>query len=96
MTFPHTATIQASTLANGKYTYATTGTTKCFLQPINDEAYPTLGVAYGKGFKCYLPISSTVAEKMRLVINGTTYGVKGIKSHDYGRIAHKQALLEAL
>ena len=96
MLFPHSATVQASTKVGTNYTYVDTGSTICFLQPLSDQETQLYGMTFGKGFNCYLPFTSVVADKMRLIIDGVTYGVKGIKTYTFGSLKHKRALLEAL
>lgn len=96
MNFPHTATIQASIKAGTKYTYADAGTTRCFLQPLSDEETQLFGMAFSKSFRCYIPFATEVTESMRLIIDGDTYGVRGVRTHNYGSLAHKRAILERL
>jgi hypothetical protein len=94
--FPHTATVQRSTKTGTKYTYGDSGSTRCFLQPIDDEAAQLYGITFGKGWFCYLPYDSDVEVADRLLIDGTTYGVKGFRFHKYGNLKHKRASLEQI
>lgn len=94
MHFPHTATIQAMTKTGTKYEFGTTGTTECFLQPLDPEYSAKVGIDMTKGFACYVPITSEIAEKSRLVIDGDTYGVSGELPRPYGNIAHRKLILE--
>lgn len=94
MTFPHTATIQGLVEVGGISTYTTTGTTKCFLQPIDAEETLIQGMTFSKSFKCYLPRTAGVKEKQRLVIDAETYSVVGIMDNNYGSIPHYKAILE--
>ncbi len=94
MTYPHTAAILRTVKVGTKYTYAQIGVGVCFLQPLDSEMAQAYGVTMTKGFSCYLPILSDVLEKDRLIIDGTTYGVKGMRTHNYGGLKHKRAILE--
>lgn len=94
MTFPHTATIQEMTKVGTQYTFADSGTTPCFLQPLSSEMAQSYGIQSTKAHACFLPVDADVAEKKRLVIDGVTYGVKGVRTHNYGSIPHKRAILE--
>lgn len=94
MNFPHTATIQASTKVGTIYTFADVGTTECFVQPLDTEYAQSTAGNFTKAAQCFLPLSADVSEKMRLVIDGVTYGVSGVRTHDYGNLAHKRAILE--
>lgn len=96
MNFPHTATIQTLVQAGTKFTYTTGTTTECFLQPLDTQSATDYSITLTKGFACYLPFASTVAEKQRLIIDGTTYSVRGVRTHNYGRLKHKKAILELL
>lgn len=96
MNYPHTATILENQKSGTIYTYAENGTTQCFLQPLDAEAAQLYGVTFGKAFNCYLPFTAEVQERTRLQIDGDTYGVKGIKSYNYGTLQHKRATLELL
>jgi hypothetical protein len=96
MNFPHTATISRSIKTGTKYNYADDGTVKCFLQPIDSEEVELYGATFGKASICYLPSTSDVSESDRLVIGGITYGVKGVRHHNYGNLKHKRAIVEAL
>ena len=96
MTFPHVATIRRMTESGDKFTYEDSGSTMCFLQPASQEMAESFALTFTKGSIVYLPLDSDVHEKDRLVINGVTYGVKGVKTHDYGSIAHKKAGVESL
>lgn len=94
MTFPHTATIMRTVETGGKYVYTASGTTPCFLQPLDEESTQSYGITFMKGSRCYLPIASDVVEGDRLTINGTEYGVKGVRIHQYSTLRHKRAILE--
>lgn len=96
MRFPHTATIQRLTNSSGKYVYANNGSVKCFLQPADQIATEQFGLTLTRGSVIYLPLGSGVKEKDRLVVNGSTYGVKGVKVHNYGGLAHEKAGVDAL
>lgn len=96
MTFPHSATIQRMTAIGTKFVYGTTGVTPCFLQPISAEVAQSYGLVVGKGSVAYLPSYAAVVDKDRLIIDGTTYGVKGVQHHQYGNLEHKKAVLEAI
>lgn len=96
MTYPHTATIHRKAKVGTKYTFATLASTSCFLQPLDDEKSQLYGIAFSKSFKCYLPDGTDIAEGDRMLINGDTYGVKGVSAFNYGSIAHGRATLEML
>jgi hypothetical protein len=94
MTYPHTATVVRQVKSGTKYTYQDVDETHCFLQPLSNEETLTFGITATQAYQCYLPIDSGVKDKDRLKIDGDTYGVKGVKSHKYGRLTHKRAILE--
>lgn len=94
MHFPHTATIQAMTKVGTKYTFAGATTTPCFLQPLDSEYATSVGIDMTKAFSCFIPLATAVAEKQRLIIDGETYGVTGVRTHNYGNLAHKRLILE--
>lgn len=96
MTFPHTATIQRQTEASGKYTYGNSGTTQCFLQPLDNEESVTFGITFSQSFQCYIPHATDVTDHDRLIIDGDKYGVRGIRFHGYGDLKHKRLILERL
>lgn len=96
MTYPHTATLQRKSRSNGKYEFADNGSTECFLQPLDDQASQIVGITFGKGSRCYVPLSTDIQEGDRMTINGIVYGVKGYAEHNYGDLAHKRVLLEQL
>lgn len=94
MKFPHSATIQHNLKVGTQYTWTSVSSTPCLVQPLSDEATALYGLTFGKAFTCFLPFTVDVTERMRLVINGTTYGVKGLPVYDYGLNKHKKATLE--
>lgn len=96
MNFPHTATISRMGADGDGYTYSSTGTTSCFLQPLDTEETQLFGMAFGKASVCYLPFTADVQTSDKLVIDGHTYGVKGVRSHNYGNLKHQRAILERL
>lgn len=94
MTFPHSATIKRTTKEGTKYTFATLGTATCFLQPLDVESAQALGISFSQSSKLYLPISTDISSGDRVVIDGITYGVKGVQKLGYGSLEHKKAILE--
>lgn len=97
MRFPHTATVQRLQETGGKFEYSNVSTVKAFLQPVSQEDAELFSLTFTKGSVVFLPINSGVKEKDRLVINGATYGIKGIISRAYGsRLNHDKAGVERL
>lgn len=96
MTFPHTAAIHRMTEAGGKYTFGLSSSSKCFLQPLDAEKSQAYGITFSKGYHCYLPLTADITEKDRLIIDSVTYGVKGVRQHNYGTLSHIRATLERL
>lgn len=96
MRYPHTATIKALTPVGTKSEYITSGTTECFLQPLDPESSTLYSIVLSKAFACYLPITTTLPEKGRLEISGATYSIKGRQIRDYGTLAHTKTILELL
>lgn len=94
MNYPHTAAILRTVKVGTKYTYAQAGVSVCFLQPLDSEMSIAYGVTMTKGFSCYIPLNADILEKDRLIIDGITYGVKGMRTHNYGSLKHKRAILE--
>lgn len=96
MNFPHTASIQRTQASGGKYLFTTIGASICFLQPLSPDESQVYGLTFSKSAACYFPISIDVADGDRLIINGTTYGVRGVMSRVYGSVRHKKAIVEAV
>jgi hypothetical protein len=96
MTFPHTATIRRSTKDGTKYTYSDAGTTQCFLQPLSPEDSQLFGITWSKASVCYIPYETEIQDSDRLVKDGVTYGIRGVKSHNYGSLKHKRLALEEM
>lgn len=94
MRYPHTATIQRMSEVSGKYVYSDVGTTVCFKQPIDDTSAQLFGITFTKGSVAYLPVDADVEAKDNLVIDGVTYGVRGVSVRDYGTLNHRKAILE--
>lgn len=94
MRFPHTASIQRLVTTGDQHLFQASGSSACFLQPLSRVASQAEGISFGKGFNCYLPVNADVMEGDRLVINGVTYGVRGLTTWSYGKLAHKIAMLE--
>lgn len=94
MNFPHMATISRMTQSGTKFVYQTVGTSKCFLQPADQESSELFALTYAKGSVVYFPYSTDIKEKDRVTILGNTYGVKGIQPRDYGGLPHKKAGVE--
>lgn len=94
MTFPHSATIQRLVAEGSKSTFTELGTSECFLQPLSSEYSNIYGITFGKGFSCFMPYSTDVAEGDRVVIDSNGYGVQGVRDHNYGNLAHKRLFLE--
>ena len=49
-----------------------------------------------KAHVCYFPLDTDIKEKDRAVISAKKYSVKGVRSHEYGGLAHKRAILELI
>lgn len=96
MTFPHSGRLQTLVKSNGMYDFTNGDTVDCFLQPITGEEAQLFGIVFSKGFVCFVPYETTITEKMQIVIDDVTYGVKGVKVHNYGSIKHKKAILEKI
>lgn len=94
MRFPHVATVRRQYKLGTKYTYSDLGSAPCFLQQLDADKSQLYGMTFGKSFVCYLPITADVLDSDRVVINGITYGVMGIKSEPYGSLQHKKAMVE--
>lgn len=94
MNYPHTATVQRKTKSGTSYTFGSVGTVLCFLQPIDEESAQAFGITFTKGSRCYLPYDADVLTGDRLTVDGTTYGVAGIRKHNYGNLKHQRAVLE--
>lgn len=94
MTYPHTATIQRTAKVGTMYSFAEVGTTNCFLQPLDSVAAESYGIQFVKGSSCYVPYTTDVRVGDRLIIDGGTYGVKGMRSHSYGTLTHRKLALE--
>lgn len=94
MNFPHTGTVQRSTQVGSKYIYGDAGSISCFLQPIDAESAQLYGITWAKGSTLYIPIAADLKEGDRIVIDSITYGVRGMKKHNYGNLKHGKAVLE--
>lgn len=94
MTFPHSATIRRTTKTGTKYTYGDSGETECFLQPLSPEESQLYGIVFSKSSVCYIPFEVEVEPGDRLVVNGTTYSIRGTRNHNYGSLKHKRLVLE--
>lgn len=96
MKFFHSGTIKRLKTLEGKSTFIPHGSTACFLQPIDAETAELYALTYAKGCVIYLPYDADLIASDRITILGDEYGVKGVKAHVYGSIAHKKAVLELL
>lgn len=94
MTYPHTATTERLVVSGNKHIYQSLGTSKCFLQPLDNESADLLNYTYSKGSYCYMPITTDILMSDRVTVNGTVFTVKGVKILAYGSLAHKRVLLE--
>lgn len=94
MNFPHVGVIRRSIKTGTKYLYGDFATTQCFLQPLDTTTAVAYGITFSKAFAAYTPLASDIKEGDELVIAGTTYGVAGVREHNYGSLTHKKAMLE--
>lgn len=95
MNYPHTATIRRLVDgANGQSSYADNLTSKCFIQPLDNESSELLNMAFAKGSWGYFPFGTDIKAKDEVVWKTVKYGVRGVKEHDYGNLTHKRVLLE--
>ena len=96
MKFPHMASVERMVTTGSKYIYGALGSTKCFVQPIDAETAELYAVTFTKSSVAFLPIDADVKTSDRMIVSGTTYGVKGVMSRPYGSLKHKKAILEQL
>ena len=79
MTFMHTGTIRRASMVNDRSSFADLVTTKAFLQPIDNQTAELLNMEFGQGYYVYLPYGTNIKQGDRIIIEGDTYGVKGVK-----------------
>jgi len=94
MNFPHTATIRRSSQVGQQFIYNNVGTSKCFIQPLDNETSELMNLTYTQGYWGYFPYGTDIKEKDEIVWDNARYGVKGVKKHNYGNLKHYKILLE--
>ena len=93
MWFYKTATVRRLNSTSGDY--ADHHTIKIFFQPSALELREADDM-FSKRFVGYVDRDVDIQETDRIVINNKTYKVAGVSTYDYGRLMHKEVILEKL
>jgi len=96
MKYFHTGTIRRQTQVGQQFIYSDLGTTKCFIQPLDNESSDLLNYTFSQGSWGYFPYGTDIKEKDEFVWNSIKFGVRGVKKHNYGNLAHFKVLLEQI
>lgn len=94
MNYPHTITLRRLQASGSQYIYADSGTITAFVQPMDTESSELLHEGFTKGSFAYVPFATDIRENDEVIFNGVKYGVKGVKSYQFGNLTHKKVLLE--
>lgn len=77
-----------------KSSYASVGTSTCYLRPLSEEQASMNGFQYGTAFNAIFETSADVQEADKITIGGVVYDVRGVVNHDRGFLtAYKRCLL---
>lgn len=97
MNYPHKITIQRLVETAGRSTYQNLSTDMpAFVQPLDIETTDQINETFAKSSYVYLAINVVIDQNDRVIYDGDSYNVKGVKKYKYGSLTHKKALIEEL
>ncbi len=77
-----------------KSTFSTIATQKGYLRPLTEIQASENGFQFGQGFSLLMNDDADIQQGDKVVIDGKTFEVTGVATHDRLSIAHKRALLK--
>lgn len=93
--YTKTATIKRQTYVGDKSTFASVGTIKGHLRPLNETQASANGFQFGQIFAFQTAPDADIRESDTVEIDGVEYTCNGVATHDRPpqAVAHKRALL---
>lgn len=78
----------------GTSSYLTVGTLRGYLRPLSEEMASVNGIQFGHGYQLIVETNGDIREGDKLVIDSSTFTVRGVANHDRGGVtAYKKCLL---